>query len=208
MLVVFGIHALGRREILDCRVADSVSENTWGDLFRELKARCRHGVLLVTSDTHSGIRSGLTRHFQGVCWQRCQVHFKRELAGKVSYKQRAELMKDVRAVLMPQERAECLRRGEEMAVKWAGRYPAVAKLLREGLEDCLTVLACPAEHRVRLSSTNLAENLMKQLKQRTRVVGVFPSRSSCERLIGALLLEVHEQWQVADQCYFNMELWR
>ena len=79
-------------------------------------------------------------------------------------------------------------------------------MLREGLEDCLTVLGFPADHRSRLTSTNMLENLMRRLKQRTRVVGVFPSRASCERLIGALLLETHERWQTEDRCFFNMEL--
>jgi transposase-like protein len=92
-----------------------------------------------------------------------------------------------------------------MAARWEGRYPAVAKMIREGLEDCLTVLDFPAHHRRRLQSTNLLENLMKRLKKRSRVVGVFPSRSSCDRLLGAQLLEVHEGWAVEERTYFTME---
>ena len=139
-------------------------------------------------------------------WQRCQVHFKREACGKVSHKSAKEAMADLLGVFRPGERGECLRRGEEMACKWEGRYPALAAMLREGLEDCLAVLEFPQEHRRRLTSTNMVENLMRRLKKRTRVVGVFPSRSSCDRLIGALLVEVNEQWQAEDGCYFNMEL--
>ena len=108
-------------------------------------------------------------------------------------------------VFEPSERAECLRRGEEMAGKWEGRYPAVAKMLREGLEDCLAVLDFPEHHRRRLQSTNMLENLMKRLKKRSRVVGVFPSRSSCDRLLGAQLIEVHEEWSVDEMSYFNMK---
>ena len=91
-------------------------------------------------------------------------------------------------------------------MKWEAAYPAVGRMLREGLEECLTVLSFPQQHRMRLTSTNMLETLMRRLKKRTRVVGVFPNRSSCDRLIGALLLEVHEQWQVEDHCFFNMEL--
>ena len=101
-----------------------------------------------------------------------------------------ELMADLVVVFAPEERSECLRRGEEMAGRWEGRYPAVAAMLREGLEDCLAVLDFPAEHRRRLQSTNLLENLMKRLKKRSRVVGVFPNRASCDRLLGAQLIEV------------------
>ena len=81
-------------------------------------------------------------------------------------------------------------------------------MLREGLEDCLTVLSFPEHHRQRLTSTNLLENMMKRLKKRTRVVGVFPNRAACDRLIGAQLLELHETWQTEEKAYFNMEVRR
>jgi len=206
VLVTVGFDAGGRREVLDWRVADSESGESWGGLFRDLKDRGLAGVKLVVSDAHGGIRAALARHLQGAAWQRCQVHFKRELCAKVSYKRGREVMKDLAAVLAPAERAECLRRGEEMAAKWQASHPAVAAMLRDGLEDCLAVLSFPADHRRRLTSTNLLENLMRRLKKRTRVVGVFPNRASCDRLIGALLLEVHEQWQVEGQRFYNMEL--
>ncbi len=208
VLVVMGFSSQGHREILDWRVADSESEQTWGDVFLGLKMRGVRGVKLVVSDAHQGIRKAMQRHFQGVAWQRCRVHFKRELGRKVSYKVLKEVMGDIAAVFGAEEKAECLRRAEEMAVKWEARYPAVARMLREGLEDCLTVLGFSESHRKRLTSTNLAENLMKQLKRRTAVVGVFPSRSSCDRLIGALLVETHEKWQAELRPWFNMELAR
>lgn len=208
VLVTVGFDAEGRREVpdwLDWRVADSESEASWGGLFRDLKDRGMSGVRLVVSDAHGGIRAALARHLQGAAWQRCQVHFKRELCAKVSYKRAKELMRDLAAVLAPAERAECLRRGEEMATKWQASHPAVAAMLREGLEDCLAVLSFPADHRRRLTSTNLLENLMRRLKKRTRVVGIFPNRAACDRLIGAQLMEVHESWQTERSAYFNME---
>lgn len=205
VLVAVGFTADGRREVLDWRIGDSESEDSWGGLFRDLKDRGMKGLQLVVSDAHSGIRAALARHFQGVAWQRCRVHFKREMGRKVSYKRMKELMKDIASVFSGEDRAECLRRGEEMAVQWQGRYSAVADMLRDGLEDCLTVLDFPECHRRRLASTNMLENLMKRLKARTRVVGVFPNRSSCDRLIGSLLLEVHEQWSLEEKAYFNME---
>jgi transposase-like protein len=205
VLVAVGFTSQGRREVLDWRVGDSESEATWGDLFRDLKDRGLKGLELLTSDAHRGIVAAARRHFQGVAWQRCRVHFKRELGRKVSYKVMKELMGDLVIVFEPEERVECLRRGEELAAKWEARYPAVAKMLRDGLEDCLTVLSFPEHHRQRLRSTNMMENLMKRLKKRSRVVGVFPSRSSCDRLLGAQLLEVHEEWSVEESQYFNMD---
>jgi len=205
VLVAVGFTSEGKREVLDWRVGDSESEATWGDLFRDLKDRGLCGLRLVTSDAHKGILAALERHFQGVAWQRCRVHFKRELGRKVSYQVQKELMADLVVVFAPSERAECLRRGEEMACKWESRYASVAAMLRAGLEDCLTVQSFPEHHRKRLRSTNMLENLMRRLKKRSRVVGVFPSRSSCDRLLGAQLIEVHEAWSLEEAAYFNMD---
>jgi putative transposase len=207
VLVVMGVTSAGRKEILDWRVGDSESEATWGAVFRSLKDRGLAGVTLVTSDAHAGIRAALKRHFQGAAWQRCRVHFKRELGRKVSYKVIKELMKDAAAAFTPAERVECLRRAEEVAAKWQARYPAVAAMFRAGgggFEDCLSVLNLPANHRRQLASTNLLENLMRRLKKRTAVVCVFPNRASCDRLIGAQLIEVHEDWQAEPRAYLNM----
>jgi transposase-like protein len=205
VLVVVGFRLDGHREILDWRLGDSESEATWGEILSGLKDRGLRGVKLIVSDAHKGIKAAIARHFQGVAWQRCRVHFKRELARLVSYRLADEVLRDAAWVFAPEERQECLRRGEETAVKWEGRYPKVGKLLREGLEDCLTVCGFPVEHQRRLRSTNMLENLMKRIKSRTKVVGVFPNAGSCDRLVGAILLEVHEEWALAEHAFFNME---
>jgi putative transposase len=205
VLVTVGFTSQGKREVLDFRMADSESEQSWGEVFSSLKDRGVKGVKYIVSDAHSGIRSAIKRHFQGAAWQRCRVHFKREMGRRVSYKKLKELNADLASVFAPAERMECLRRGEEMACKWDPICPAVASTLRDGLEDCLAVLSMPEHHRKRLASTNLLENMMKRLKKRTKVVGVFPNRSSCLRLIGAQLLELHESWLTEETAYFNME---
>lgn len=205
VLTVVGFTTAGAREVLDWRVCDSESEQTWGDVFRSLKDRGLGGIKLVVSDAHRGIRSAIARHLQGTAWQRCRVHYKRELGRKVSYKKLKELNRDLSAVFSGQDKGDCLARGEEMAIRWAPISPAVAAMLREGLEDCLGAESFPAHHRKRLRSTNLLENMMKRLKKRTRVVGVFPNRCSCDRLVGAQLLELHEQWLTETKAYFNME---
>jgi transposase-like protein len=204
-LVVVGFTVEGRREVLEWRVGNSESEQHWSEVFISLKDRGLRGVKLIVSDAHRGIRSAIDRHFQSAQWQRCRVHYKREMGRCVSYKKLKELNKDLAGVFAPMEKSECLRRGEEMASKWERGDPKVAAMLRESLEDCLTVLSFPEHHRKKLASTNLLENMMKQLKKRTRVVGVFPNRASCDRLIGAQLLELHERWLTEEKAYFNME---
>ncbi len=205
VLVTVGFTAQGRREVLDWRVADSESEQSWGEVFKSLKDRGLGPVQLVVSDAHSGIRAAISRHLQGATWQRCRVHFKREMGRKVSYKKLKQLMGDLAAVFAPEDKIECLARAEEMAVRWEQAAPAVAAMLREGIEDCLAVLSFPEHHRRKFRSTNLLENMMKRLKKRTKVVGVFPNRASCDRLIGSQLLELHEQWQTEPKAYVNME---
>jgi transposase-like protein len=205
VLVVMGINERGGREILDWRLGDSENESTWGEVFLSLKDRGLRGVKLLTSDAHRGIRSAASRHFQGVAWQRCRVHFKRELMRKTSYKQARELMKDIVIVFAGEDAGECRHRGLEMSAKWLTRCSAVSRMIDQGLEDCLTVERFPAHQRLKIRSTNMLENIMKRLKKRTRVVGVFPSRSSCDRLIGSQLLELHETWECQEKAYVNME---
>lgn len=205
VLTTVGFTVQGHREVLDWRVADSESEESWGEVFRSLKDRGLGTVQLVVSDAHGGIGAAIRRHLQGASWQRCVVHYKREMGKKVGYQKMKELNRDLSAVFASQDKSECILRAEEMAVKWEKTSPAVAAMLRESVEDCLTVLSFPAHHRKRLKSTNLLENIMKRLKKRTRVVGVFPNRASCHRLVGSQLLELHEQWQTESKDYFNME---
>lgn len=204
VLVVVGFTSEGRREVLSWSVGDSESEQCWSEVFRQLKGRGLAGVELVVSDAHKGIRAALARHFQGTAWQRCRVHFKREMGRKVSYKAMKELMADLASVFAAWERQECLRRGQEMAAKWEKRCPAVSAMLTEGLEDTLAALSLPEHRRRKLTSTNLLENMMKRLKKRTKVVGIFPNRASCDRLIGSQLMELHETWQTQEKAYFNM----
>ena len=204
VLVTVGFSVEGRREVLDWRVADSESEQSWGEVFASLKDRGLGKVKLVVSDAHRGIRAAISRHLQGAAWQRCRVHFKREMGRRVSYKKLKELNHDLAGVFAGADKSECLLRAAEMASKWEKLAPSGAKMLREGVEDCLTAESFPEHHRKRLRSTNLLENMMKRMKKRTRVVGVFPSRSSCDRLIGSQLLELHEQWQMQEMAYFNM----
>jgi transposase-like protein len=205
VLVVAGYNEEGRREVLDWRVEDSESEETWGQVFVDLKARGLRGVELITSDAHQGIRKAIARHFQGTAWQRCHVHFKREVGRKVTPKYFLEVRRDISAVFTPMDRRECLRRGEEMAAKWEKKFPKLARMLLDGMEDCLSVLAFPRNHQRRLKSTNVLERLMREIKRRTRVVSIFPNAASCERLVGANLLEVHEKWLAAERSVLNLE---
>lgn len=196
VLVSGAINSEGLREILDWRVADSESEFSWDEVFQSLKLRGLRGVRMIVSDAHSGIRAAIERRFQGVAWQRCQVHFIRELLKTVSWKQFAAVAHDMKQVFKAEDGSQCRAVAMQIALKWENQFPRFANRLRDGIDDCLAVTGLPASHRLRLASTNLLERLMRELKRRTQVIGIFPSRQSCHRLCGALLCEIHEGWQL------------
>ena len=170
VLIVAGVRADGHREILAVTVADTESEATYHRLFGDLRARGLSGVRLVTSDSHKGLKAAIDRHFQGASWQRCQVHFTRDLVGMVGAGRRGELAADLREIVVATTREQALTVAEAVAARWERTHPAVARSMDEGIEDCLACLAFPFAHRARIRTTNGMERLNEEIKRRTRVV--------------------------------------
>jgi transposase-like protein len=204
VLVVAGVRDDGRREVLAVEEADTESEATYHELFKRLKARGLRGVELVTSDDHRGLRAAIARHFQGASWQRCQVHFSRNLLGTVGAKHRARLGEELRGVFGASSAAQARAAARACAQGWRAGHPQVAAKLEEELEDCLACYAVPAAHRPRVRTTNGLERLNQELKRRTRVVRIFPNRASLLRLVTALALEQSEEW-VSGRRYLDMD---
>jgi putative transposase len=194
VLVASGVRDDGFKEILAVGVADTESEATYQELFRSLKARGLCGVELVVSDDHRGLRAAVERHFQGASWQRCQVHYARNLLGMVGYTRRKELSEGLRGVFAAPSREVALRLASEMAARWRMSHPRVAEHLEEHIEECLSCLAFPESHRRRIRTTNGLERLNQEIKRRTRVVRIFPNREACLRLVTALAVEQSEEW--------------
>jgi transposase-like protein len=204
VLLVAGVRDDGRREILAVAVADTESEATYQELFRQLKARGLHGVRLVTSDDHAGLRAAIARHFQGASWQRCQVHFARNVLGRVGRTERGRLAADLRAIFAAASAAQARAATRACAAEWRSRHPQVANTLEEEMEDCLACYALPAAHRVRVRTTNGLERFHQELKRRTRVVRIFPNRAALLRLVTALAMEQSDEW-VSGRRYLDME---
>lgn len=209
VLIVVGVRADGHREILAVTVADTESEATYHQLVRDLKARGLSGVQLVTSDNHKGLRAAIARHFQGAGGQRCQVHFSWDLVGMVGAGRRGELaagrplgsMREIFATT----REQAMATAEAVAARWESSHPVIARLLEEGGEDCLTCLAFPLAHRVRVRTTNGLERLNEEIKRRTRVVRIFPNPAACLRLVTALCVEQSEEW-VSGKRYLDVAI--
>ncbi len=207
VLIVAGVRADGRREILSVAVADTESEATYQHVFRDLKARGLSGVRLVTSDAHTGLKAAIDRHFQGASWQRCQVHFARDLVKMVGAGRRGELAADLREIFAATTREQAMTLAEAVAARWEASHPVVARLLEEGIEDCLACLAFPLVHRARIRTTNGLERLNEEIKRRTRVVRIFPNPAACLRLVTALCVEQSEEW-VSGRRYLDIDTHR
>jgi putative transposase len=204
VLLVSAVRDDGYREILGVEVADTESEATYQELFRSLKARGLKGVRLVTSDDHEGLKSAIERHFQGASWQRCQVHYARNLLGMAAFGERKELAEGLRGVFAATSRELALRAAHELADRWRRTHPKVAEHIEEHIEECLSCLAFPEAHRRRIRTTNGLERFNQELKRRTRVVRIFPNRGACLRLVTALAVEQSEEW-VTGRRYLDME---
>ncbi len=205
VLVVAGINDDGRREILTWRVADVESEDTWTESFRELQQRGVRRVQWVISDGHKGIQAAVRTQFTGASWQRCWTHFMRNALAKVGHKHKDALAKELRAARGFDDVSVCLTEAERVAERWQRQCPRLAEQIREQFEDTLAVHALPREHRRRVYTTNIMERLMKEIKRRTNVVGLFPNEASCDRLVGAHLIERHENWCCERMRYIVME---
>ncbi len=203
-LIVAGVRADGHREILAVAVADTESEATYQHLFRGLKARGLSGVRLVTSDSHTGLRAAIDRHFQGASWQRCQVHFARDLVKMVGAGRRGELAADLRGIFAATAREQAMTIAEAVAARWEPTHPAVTRLLEEEIERSLACLAFPPAHRPRIRTTNGLERLSEEIKRRTRVVRIFPNPAACLRLVTALCVEQSDEWISGGRRYLDM----
>jgi transposase-like protein len=195
----------GKREILGVAVADTESEATYQELFRALKARGLSGVRLVISDDHAGLRQAIIRQFQGAGWQRCQVHFTRNLLGQVAQTKRAILAAGLREVFAAATYSQAMGVARRLAEQWRSSHPRVAEQLEEEVDACLSCLSFPAEHQARIRTTNGMERLSQELKRRTRVVRIFPNRESCLRLVSALAMEQSDEW-ISGRRYLDVTL--
>ena len=205
MLIVTGVNTDGRREVLTWRLADVESEETWSEVFRELRQRGVQGVQFVTSDGHEGIRAAVSKQFMGAAWQRCWTHFVRNALAKVGYKHKDALARELIAARKCSQAQTCMMEAERVASRWETTYPRAARQIRDQFEETLAVHDLPNAHRRRVYTTNIIERVMTEIKRRTRVVGIFPNEQAADRLIGAHLLERHEVWQCEPMCYLCMD---
>lgn len=201
-LMVSGINANGNREILGVRIGDSESESFWRETFEWLKERGMKDVSFVVSDDHSGMGAALKRSFQGAIWQRCQVHFMRNILSYTPSRHKVKMAEGLKRIFNSEDAKEARCRALELAKDMDQRAAKAIECLENGLEDALAVFTLPSRYRKRLKTSNMQERLIQEVRRRERVIRIFPNQASALRMIGAVLAEIHEGWQ--DRKYFDM----
>lgn len=204
-VVAVGVATTGERQVLGVDVGPSEDRAFWTAFLRSLVKRGLRGVRLVVSDAHEGLKQAISTVLTGTTWQRCRVHFMRNLLATVPQGAREPIAAVVRTIFAQPDHATALTQLRKVADGLRARFARAAALLEEAAEDILAYRHLPIEHQRQLHSTNPLERLNKEIKRRSNVVGIFPTPQSVLRLVGALLLEQDDEWAVAERRYFSAE---
>jgi putative transposase len=206
VLIAYGINTEGKREILGVSVSLSEAEVHWRQFLECLLKRGLHGVGLVVSDSHSGLKAALKGVLACVPWQRCQFHLQQNAQGYVTkVARKKEVAASLRAIFNAENLEEAKRLLSIAITKYEKDMPQLAKWMYENVEESLAVFNFPSKHRHRLRTSNIAERVNQEIKRRTRVVRIFPNVASCERLAAAIAMEISEQW-ITDPTYLSMNI--
>jgi putative transposase len=205
LLTAIGVGPDGKRSILGCSVQLSEAETHWRKFLQSLQDRGMHGVKLVVSDDHAGLKAARQAVMPGVPWQRCQFHaIQNAMAHVPKVAMRTDVARDLRRIFDADETADAERRLRDTVTRYQKTAPQLAAWLEENVPEALTVLRIPAAHRRRLRTTNGLERLNKEIKRRTRVATLFPNEASLLRLASAVLSEISDDWET-ERAYLNME---
>ena len=202
-IIAVAVDAEGRREIVGLHLGPSEAETFWTTFLKGLLWRGLKGVKLVVSDAHEGLK-GAIRRVLGATWQRCRVHWMRAALAHVPKGQQSVVAAALRQAFLQADQASARQVWRQVADQLRPRWPRLAALMDESEHDVLAYLGFPAQHRAKLHSTNPLERLNKEVKRRADVVGIFPGEASIVRLIGAVLLEANDEWQLQHR-YMQLE---
>jgi putative transposase len=203
VVIATGVTVDGGREVLGLDVGDSEDGAFWTAFLRSLKARGLAGVQLVVSDAHTGLKAAIGAVMAGAAWQRCRVHFLRNVLARVPRGSAEMVAAAIRTIFAQPTGAEVGEQLGKVAAMLQPKFPAVATMLVDAREDLTAFTSFPVAHWTKLWSTNPLERINKEVKRRTNVVGIFPDDAAVLRLAGAVLIEAHDEWQVAERRYLS-----
>ncbi|MDN6244834.1 MAG: IS256 family transposase [Tetragenococcus koreensis] len=200
-----GVNQKNRREILGFQVSEEESTTSWKRFFQDLRERGLTQPRLIISDAHAGLKKAIQEIFTGTAWQRCTVHFLRNMIDQMPKKNNQEARYHLKKIF----RANTLQEAKEARQKFEDhvqddtRYKTVLALLDQGFYDGLQYLSEPEDYHVSLRTTNSLERLNREVRRREKVVSIFPNVDSAERLIGAVLMDIHQAWQKAPRAFLK-----
>jgi putative transposase len=203
VVVATGVAADGRREVLGFDVGDSEDGAFWTAFLRSLKTRGLHGVQLVISDAHAGLKHAIEAVLLGASWQRCRVHFLRNVLAQVPKGHADMAAAAIRTIFAQPDAAHVREQLGVIATMLGRQLPKVETMLRDAANDVTAFADFPVAHWKKIWSTNPLERVNKEIKRRTDVVGVFPNPAALLRLAGSVLVETHDEWQVAERRYLS-----
>jgi transposase-like protein len=205
VVVATGVAATGDREVLGVEVGDSEDGAFWTAFLKSLRARGLHGVQLVVSDHHLGLKEAIGAVFVGSSWQRCRVHFLRNVLAKVPKGSADMVAAAIRTVFAQPDQTHVHSQLSEVVRMLSPQFPDVARMLTDASQDLLAFSAFPHAHWRQIWSTNPLERLNGEIKRRTNVVGIFPNDAAVARLVTAVVVETHDEWAVAERRYLSEE---
>ena len=203
VVIATGVSADGKREVLGSKVGDSENTVFWTGFLRDLRERGLSGVQLVISDHHRGLMNAIDTVMAGAAWQRCRVHFMRNVLTRVPKAQSQMVAAAIRTIFAQPTGPLVREQVEVVATMLEPKLPAVAAMLREAREEITAFADFPEAHWPKIWSTNPLERLNREVKRRTNVVGIFPNPAALHRLTACVLIEAHDEWQVADRRYLS-----
>ena len=196
LVVATGVSIDGTREVLGTAVGDSESFDFWREFLVGLKVRGLSGVHLVISDAHAGLKAAVAQQFAGASWQRCRVHFMRNVGSAVSSKHVPPVMAAIKTIFAHTDPDAVAQQWDQVADTLHESFPKVATMMRDAKEDVLAFRVFPKSHWQKIWSNNPIERLNKEIKRRADVVEIFPNPAAFLRLATAVVIESHDEWQV------------
>jgi transposase-like protein len=206
VVIAYGVREDGTREIIGVDVVDTESYISWKTFMQGLKERGLSGTKLVISDAHLGLKKAIQEAFLGATWQRCKVHFMRNILAVVNERHKKEIAAELVSIFAQPTKELARRRAREVIAQYESQASTnkATKVLDEGLEDALSFYDFPQEHRRKIATTNPIEHINRDIRRRTNPIGVFPNIQSAVRLITMVLIEQTEDWQSGNR-YMSQE---
>jgi putative transposase len=204
LMIAHGVNSQGAREILAVEPMFDESEDSWRAFFQKLKQRGLRRVGLCISDAHAGIQAAVRKELLGTSWQRCKVHFMRNILASVPHKEKGRLAAHLKQIWLQPDKKSARRAAAQLAAAYGGRFPDAIRCLEEGLEDSLQFYSFPEIDPKKISSTNMAERTIREARRRSRVIGIFPGIDCWVRLETCYLMEYSDDWPT-DRSYIKRE---